>query len=139
MNWLRRVFSRRSEPEHLRIGRLGEAAAKRFLKQRGLRFLVANYRHGRGEIDLVFRDGAGLVFIEVKSRSSEEWVRPAAAVDSDKRRLLSDTALAYLKELGNPKVSFRFDIVEVLFSEGRVREVRHLANAFSLSAPRLYL
>lgn len=139
MNWWGRLFGRRDEPEHLRIGRVGEAAAKRHLKQQGLRFLTANYRHGRGEIDLVFRDGAALVFIEVKSRSSEEWVRPSAAVNADKRRLLSDTALAYLRELGNPQVAFRFDIIEVLFAEGVVKEVRHLNNAFQLSSPRMYV
>ena len=79
-----------------------------------------------------------LVLIEVKTRSSEEWTRPAAAVDKDKQRRLSLTALHYLRKLGNPPVKFRFDIVEVLLQEGRVREVRHLPNAFPLSAPYRY-
>ena len=86
----------------------------------------------------MFRDADCLVFIEVKTRSSEDWTRPAAAVDARKRRLLSQTALDYLRLLKNPQVKIRFDIVEVLLTDGEVREVRHLPNTFSLSAPYRY-
>ena len=125
-------------PVHLRRGALGERAAKRHLKKAGLKFLTANFRSNHGEIDLILRDQDCLVFAEVKTRSSEDWTRPAAAVDARKRRLLSLTALDYLKLLQNPSVKFRFDIVEVLLESGRVREVRHLPNAFPLSAPLRY-
>ena len=125
-------------PVHLRRGALGERAAKRHLKKAGLKFLTSNFRANHGEIDLILRDQDCLVFAEVKTRSSEDWTRPAAAVDARKRRLLSLTALDYLKLLQNPSVKFRFDIVEVLLESGRVREVRHLPNAFPLSAPLRY-
>lgn len=134
---IQQSFGVRVEPDHLRRGRLGELAAKKFLRRRGLKFLVANFRSPRGEIDLVFRDGDCLVFVEVKTRSSEDWTRPAAAVDARKRRLLSQTAFDYLKLLGDPHVAIRFDIVEVLLDEtrSRLREVRHLPNTFSLTPP----
>ncbi len=125
-------------PEHLRRGRLGERAAHRHLRRLGLKFLTANFRTSRGEIDLVFRDGDCLVFVEVKTRSSEDWTRPAAAVDADKRRRVSLAALDYLRRLGNPRVRVRFDIVEVLLADGAVREVRHLPNCFALVAPYRY-
>jgi putative endonuclease len=128
----------KAKPEHLRRGELGERAAKKFLRQSGLKFLTANFRSARGEIDLVFRDGDCLVFVEVKTRSSEEWSRPADAVDARKKKLLSQTALDYLKLLKNPPVKFRFDIVEVLLAGGDVREIRHLPNTFSLSKPYRY-
>lgn len=123
---------------HLRRGRIGERAAKRFLQKQGMKFLTANFRSERGEIDLVFRDDDCLVFVEVKSRSSEDWTRPAAAVDARKRRLLSQTALDYLKLLKNPQVKIRFDIVEVLLTDGEVREVRHLPNTFPMERPYRY-
>jgi len=126
------------EPEHLRRGRLGERAAKKHLQACGLKFLTANFRSPRGEIDLVFRDDDCLVFIEVKTRSSENWVRPAAAVNARKRRLLSEAALDYLRRLRNPPVRIRFDIVEVLLQNGAVREVRHLPNTFPISRPHRY-
>jgi putative endonuclease len=125
-------------PEHLRRGRLGERAARKHLRRLGLKFLLANFRSPRGEIDLVFRDQDCLVFVEVKTRSSEEWTRPSAAVDSRKRRLLSQAALDYLKLLRNPQIKTRFDIVEVLLRDGDVYEVRHLPNTFALSAPYRY-
>jgi putative endonuclease len=135
---LRAWFAGREKPEHLRRGEIGERAAKKFLRQRGLKFLAANFRSGHGEIDLVFREDDCLVFVEVKARSSEDWTRPAAAVDARKRRLLSQTALDYLKLLKNPAVKFRFDIVEVLLADGEVREIRHLPNTFPLSRPFRY-
>ena len=78
------------------------------------------------------------MFVEVKTRSSEDWTRPAAAVDVRKRRLVSQTALDYLKLLKQPPVKVRFDIVEVLLDGGAVREVRHLPNSFTLSPPYRY-
>ena len=126
------------KPEHLRRGELGEGAAKKHLRKLGLKFLAANFRSDRGEIDLIFRDADCLVFVEVKARSSEDWTRPAAAVDARKRRLLSQTALDYLRLLKNPEVKIRFDIVEVLLAGGEVREVRHLPNTFPMSKPYRY-
>lgn len=132
-------LTRRGEtPEHLRHGRLGEQAARRHLRRLGLKFLVANFRSARGEIDLIFRDGDCLVFVEVKSRSGEGWTRPAAAVNSAKRRRLARTALDYLRLLGNPPVRIRFDIVEVLLAGGAVVEVRHLPNSFAMPKPLRY-
>ncbi len=109
-----------------------------------MKFLAANFRGGRGEIDLIFRASDGparagsfardgtdcLVFVEVKTRSSEEWTRPAAAVDARKRRLLSLTAEDYLRKLGDRRVKWRFDVVEVLLADGLVSEVRHVVHAF---------
>jgi putative endonuclease len=135
---LRARFEGREKPEHLKRGELGERAARKSLEQQGFKFLAANFRSPRGEIDLVFRDQDCLVFVEVKARSSEDWVRPAAAVNARKRRLLSLCALDYLKRLKNPPVKVRFDIVEVLLQDGAVREVRHLPNTFPLSRPYRY-
>jgi putative endonuclease len=125
-------------PLHLQYGVLGERAAKKHLKRGGLKFLTANFRTDRGEVDLIFRDADCLVFVEVKTRSSEEWVRPAAAVDKERRRRLSRAALDYLRLLKNPQVKLRFDIVEVLLDEGTVREVRHLPNTFAMEQPYRY-
>lgn len=135
---LRAWWGGSSEPEHLRRGRVGEEAARRHLQRSGLRFLAGNVRCRRGEIDLVFREGDCLVFVEVKTRSRDGWVRPAAAVDSGKKRRVSRAALEYLRRLREPRVKVRFDIVEVLLDGGEVGEVRHLPGAFTLSPPWTY-
>jgi putative endonuclease len=141
MNLLEKLkvkFVGKEKPEHLRRGELGERAAKKHLQKLGLKFLAANFRSERGEIDLIFRDGDCLAFIEVKTRSSENWSRPAAAVNSERRRRLSQCALDYLRRLKNPVVKIRFDIVEVLLNGGEIREVRYLPNTFAMAKPFRY-
>src|SRR5262249_40153881 len=97
------------KPLHLRYGQLGERAAKKHLQSHGLKFLTANFRSPRGEVDLIFRGEGCLIFVEVKTRSSEEWNRPAAAVNAERRGRLSRAALDYLQLLKNPRVKIRFD------------------------------
>jgi putative endonuclease len=141
MNLLEKLkthFAGKEKPEHLRRGELGELAAKKHLQKQGLKFLAANFRSERGEIDLIFRDGDCLAFVEVKTRSSEDWSRPAAAVNAERRRRLSQCALDYLRRLKNPAVKMRFDIVEVLLKDGEVCEIRHLPNTFAMAKPFRY-
>ena len=135
---IRSWLNKSPKPLHLQRGVMGELAAKKQLKRQGLKFLTANFRSKRGEIDLVFRDQDCLVFIEVKTRSSQEWVRPAAAVDKERRQRLTRAALDYLQLLNNPPIKTRFDIVEVLLHDGVVREIRHLPNTFAMERPYRY-
>jgi putative endonuclease len=135
---LRAKFAGKKKPEHLRRGEFGERAARNYLRKQGLKFLAANFRSGHGEIDLIFRDGDCLAFVEVKTRSSEDWSRPAAAVNAERRRRLSRCALDYLRLLKNPPVKIRFDIVEILLKDDEVREIRHLQNTFALARPYRY-
>ena len=135
---IRKLWHRAERPLHLRHGELGERAAKKHLQRSGLKFLTANFRSSRGEMDLIFRDRDCLVFVEVKTRSSEEWTRPAAAVNAERRRRLTRTALDYLRLLKNPPVKIRFDIVEVLLRNSEVDELRHLPNTFPMEKPYRY-
>lgn len=131
--WARLRFwrSEPAAPEHLARGVLGENAAKDFLSAKGMKFLLGNFSTPRGEIDLIFRDGDCLVFVEVKTRSSEDWTRPAKAVDLRKKKALARAAAAYMRKLDDPRVRYRFDVVEVLLENGEVREIRHLENSFN--------
>ena len=135
---LKTLFRGPPLPLHLEYGRLGEREARKRLRRNGMKFLTANFRTRRGEVDLIFRDKDCLVFVEVKTRSSEEWVRPAKAVDAERRRRLTRAALDYLRLLRNPMVKLRFDIVEVLLKDGSVHEVRHLPNSFAMERPYRY-
>jgi putative endonuclease len=126
------------KPLTQRHGALGESSAKKHLQKAGLKFLTANFKSDRGEIDLIFRDDDCLVFVEVKARSSEKWVRPAATVSAPQRKRLSQAALDYLKLIKNPQVKVRFDIVEVLLEKGEVREIRHLPNTFPMDRAHRY-
>ncbi len=122
-------------PEHLKTGVWGEQVAADFLKQLGYRILGQRVRIGtRDELDLVVRDGDCLVFVEVKTRGSETYGRPISAVDRKKRHTLSRGAIRYVQRLKNPRVCFRFDVVEVIGHAAAETppEIRHIKNAFPL-------
>ena len=132
-------WAKSSKSSHLRRGARGEKLACRFLKHSGYKILLRNFR-GRsgGEIDVVCRDNDTLVFVEVKTRTREDFGRPLAAVDRDKRKRISRGALAWLRMLDNPDILFRFDVVEVIVADSAKPRVELIRNAFPLSKPYLY-
>lgn len=93
-------------------GEAVEAAARRLLERAGLRTLAANARFRGGELDLVMRDGAEVVFVEVRYRRDAAFGGGAASVDRHKRRRLVLAAQAFLA--ANPALAqapCRFDVV----------------------------
>jgi putative endonuclease len=133
-------FSRSKElSEHLRLGARGEKMAGAFLRRQGYRILYRNFRarHG-GEVDIVCRDRDTLVFVEVKTRTGEEFGRPVEAVNAAKRKLISRGALTWLQLLDNPDILVRFDVVEIVMAEDGQPRFELIRNAFSLSAPYIY-
>jgi len=127
------LFRFKETPAHIALGAWGERVAAKELKRRGFKILYRNYRgpHG-GEIDLVCRDREILVFVEVKTRSREEHSRPLDAVNRKKQKLIQRGALAWLRLLGRPDLTFRFDVVEVIAS--KPPEIRVIENAFNMPA-----
>jgi putative endonuclease len=122
------------------IGTLGEQLAARHLASRE-RYKVLRRQfkapHG-GEVDLVCRDREVLAFVEVKTRTSEDFGRPIDAVDAKKRRLIVKGALHWLRLLNHPDIHFRFDVAEVLLEDGEVPRVNLVRGAFELPEPYLY-
>src|SRR3979411_2331621 len=114
-----RSRSSSSPPPHLRLCPPGENLACQFLRKNGYKILYRNFR-GRtgGEIDVVCRDGDTLVFVEVKTRTREDFGRPFEAIDRDQRKRISGGGLAWLLLLADPDILFRFDVVEVIIAEG---------------------
>jgi putative endonuclease len=126
-----------SDPRHA-LGRRGERLAEKFLRRQRHKILRRNYRpRFGGEVDLVCRDLAEneLVFIEVKTRTSEEFGRPADAVTLEKQELIARGARSWLKLLDRPDVVFRFDIIEVILGEGEPR-ITQIKSAFILPEER---
>ena len=135
--WRNRIS--RSNAEHLQLGARGEKLAAQYLRRQGFKILYRNFR-GRtgGEIDLVCRDRDTLVFVEVKTRTREDFGRPLEAVNQQKERRISMGALAWLRLLGNPDIFFRFDVVEVMIAPGGAPKVELVRNAFQLSSNYRY-
>lgn len=110
------------------LGDRGERAAARFLRRQGFRVILRGYRTPLGEIDLIARDGDTLVFIEVKARRQGT---PAEAVTPEKQRRLTLAALRFLAEHGLLEQSCRFDVVAIVWPDGRrTPQIDHFRNAF---------
>jgi putative endonuclease len=102
-----------------RRGAAAESLAAAFLERRGLIILERNYRCRFGEIDLVARSGALLVFVEVRARRSEAFGGAAGSITAAKRRRLVATARHYLATHRVDRAC-RFDVVLVRGTEQRV-------------------
>ena len=133
MRWLWAI----TEPLWLRLdrrlplGRRGENAAARYLRRLGYVIVARGQRDRIGEIDLVAVDGRTVVFVEVKSRTTEDAGHPADAVDEAKQRRLTRLALAYLQRHDLLECRSRFDVVAVLWSDtAKPPAIEHFRNAF---------
>ena len=111
-------------------GRRAEDLAHRYLRGLGFRVVARNYRPrgGAGEIDLVCWERDTLVFVEVKSRASEEYGSPDRAIDQAKRDALVSSARDYARRADVPWSRIRFDVVNVIFS--RPPGISHIQAAF---------
>jgi len=112
------------------LGFRGEAIAARELRKRGYEILERRWRCRRGEIDLVARDGATLVIVEVKTRASRDFGPPADAVDPRKQRKLMELARAYLKARRLSDVNVRFDVVGVTMPRRKRPQIEVIRSAF---------
>jgi len=123
--WLGRVFPPKP------LGRRGEAAPARYLRRRGHKILARGDRLRPGELDLVTLDRRTIVFVEVKTRRSQEAGHPSEAVDATKQRRLTRLAVTFLKRHGLLEHAARFDVVAVTWPEGRRRPtIEHIESAF---------
>lgn len=113
--------------------RRGEGLAALYLRLKGYRIEVRNWRCSLGEIDIVAWDGDTLVFVEVKTRTSGAAGSPEEAVTAQKRRRLVRLAQALLAQRGGEAPPCRFDVVAVETGKPWPR-VRHLRNAFMVEA-----
>lgn len=112
------------------LGQKGEKIARLFLEKQGYKIITGNYKTKSGEIDLIAMDGETLVFVEVKTRSSDQYGSPLEALTFHKCRQISKVALEYLLKNSDVNHAARFDVVAV--RPGAANEVELVKNAFDL-------
>ncbi|HYP27148.1 MAG TPA: YraN family protein [Blastocatellia bacterium] len=139
---LKKFFAGRppSRARHLALGARGERAALEYLKEfEGFNVVATNFRValGRGlrgkrltaEIDIIAYDGGTLVFVEVKTRTSDEVAAPERAVDLRKQRRIARAAHRYRHLMRVSGESYRYDVVTVIPGE-RADRIELLRNYF---------
>jgi putative endonuclease len=133
MRWLRAI----TEPLWLRLdrrlplGRRGENAAARYLQRLGYLIVARSQRDSIGEIDVVAVDGRTVVFVEVKTRTSQDAGHPAEAVDDAKQRRLTRLALSYMQRHDLLECRSRFDVMAVTWGDAnKPPRIEHYRDAF---------
>lgn len=111
------------------VGRLGEKLARDHIRQQGYRVIELNHRSRLGELDIICRDGSTIVFIEVKTRTSDAFGSPAEAVDARKRAKLRRLAQEYLIEHGLEASDVRFDVLGIRL-DADPPGIDHIRDAF---------
>jgi putative endonuclease len=114
--------------KRLVLGKKGEDIALQTLLKKGYTLVEKNWRFHHKEVDIIARDGSDLVFVEVKTRSSDWYGNPEEAVDSRKRQFLSLAAEAYVN-FRRLDVNIRFDVVSIILKPG-YQSVDHIIDAF---------
>lgn len=114
--------------QHNLLGNKGEMLASRYLLDKGYAVLHYNWRSGHKEIDLIAKERDTLVFVEVKSRTSELYGNAEDAVDERKMRLLISAAESYITRF-KIDLKFRFDVITVIGNCEPYR-IEHIEDAF---------
>jgi putative endonuclease len=127
VSWFQSLF--RSAPERNALGQRGENVAARYLRNAGYTIIVRNFRCNLGEVDIIAKDGKTLVFVEVKTRTVDDPM-PEDQVNNVKRHQLTKAAKFYLTRYGVPQPPARFDVVAIVWPEGREPQIRHTPHAF---------
>lgn len=117
----------------IQTGQSGEEAACAYLAKLGYRIVGRNIKFKNGEIDIVAWEGRTLCFVEVKTRSSEDYGSPFEAVSYFKQRKLSRLALTYLKFNRLLETTARFDVVAILKTPDGQPQIDLVKNAFEFT------
>jgi putative endonuclease len=112
-----------------RTGDRGEEEAVQYLERKGFQILERKWRYGQGEIDIIARDGAVLVFVEVKTKKAEGFGEPEDWISRRKQNQIGRLAAGYLQVRSIENEECRFDVVTVDLTTGRP-SVNHIEDAF---------
>jgi putative endonuclease len=128
MEWLKRLIFTEVQPFDP-LGQRGENLAAKYLRNQGYKILLRNYKNKGGEIDIIARDDKTIVFVEVKTRTDDSPT-PEEQVNEPKQHQITKAAKIYMSRFGVPPPPARFDVVAIVWPQGREPIIRHIPGAF---------
>jgi putative endonuclease len=130
--WIKQLWeelAKMRKPESL--GAAGERLAAKFLQRAGFEIVARGVRYRSGELDLVAVKRPLIVFVEVKTRNSQEHGHPAEAVDRHKQRRMISAAHQFIKKNELFEYPARFDIIAITHSDRKTPpKIEHFVDAF---------
>lgn len=115
-----------TDDDRITLGRFGERLAERYLIAQGYRILARNWRGRAGELDLIAVHGEVIVVCEVKTRRTERFGPPAAAVSPAQQERQHQLAAEWQQENGLQTAPVRLDVIGVLVRPGKPAQLEHL-------------
>ena len=116
--------------DKIKTGSKGEQLAAEFLSGKGFEIVARNYRHARGEIDMIVRRDDWTIFVEVKTRSSLDFGQPEEFVTPGQARKIYDAAEEFIFST-DWQGHVRFDVVSVLMKGEECLEIEHFEDAIN--------
>ena len=113
----------------INLGKKGEELALSYLKSKKFKIIEKNLRSRYGEIDIIANDHGTLVFIEVKTRTSEAFGLPIQGINQKKKEKLRQLAMRYLAEKELTEKEVRFDVLGILQTNKQTK-IDYIPNAF---------
>jgi putative endonuclease len=113
------------------LGRWGEVQAINLLTQKGYQIVEQNARTPYGEIDIVAIQNDELVFVEVKTRTTEFFGLPEDAITRGKKAHILNSAMAYLQEHPDLEGDWRIDVIAIQRAKSREPQIVHFENAIT--------
>ncbi len=123
--------------DKIKLAQKGESRACSFLKRQGFKILERNFRTRFAEIDIVAKDKETICFVEVKTRSGNDFGLPQDSLTKNKINHISKAALFYLKKKNLSDVPCRFDVVSII-DDLRESKIDLIKDAFCLSEKYSY-
>lgn len=113
---------------HNDLGNHGEKLAYEYLIQKEYEILHTNWRYQRAEIDIIAKKNEILFIIEVKTRATDYFGKPAEFVSLQKQKLLIKAANAYI-ETYDLDIEAQFTIVSIIIKKSKV-DIEMIEEAF---------
>lgn len=119
------------------LGRSGEDLATDYLESEGYVIFERNYRFEKSELDIVcflpdedYTKGGEIVFVEVKTRSSDRYGAPEESIDDAKILSVIKASKAYLYEHKLEGSPARYDVISIVGLGSGTHRIKHFKDAF---------
>ena len=109
-------------------GKIGEDLAEKYLVGKDYYILARNYHSRFGEIDIIASDGSSIIFVEVKTRTQNQFGTPLEAITSHKLSKMIKTSQFYLTQRNMHTYPYRFDAIEIIIRNEEKPIINHLVN-----------
>ena len=125
--------------DNINLGKYGEDLACKYLKTKGYKIKERNFRTFLGEIDIISEYKGNIVFVEVKTRSSNKFGYPEEAINYSKQQKIIKNALCYLAKYNLWKNNCCFDVILISISNYKeIKRIKHIRNAFYINGKQYF-